>query len=98
MLGVVPVIKALRGRFLETAVRESKKRAKHFSDTDRLELETFTRSLINKLLHNPTIRLKELDRETSAGLNRLEAIRDLFDLEPIAGEENGPSRESEDAA
>jgi glutamyl-tRNA reductase len=92
-LGVVPIIKALRGQFLETATRESKKRAKHFSDTDRQELETFTRSLINKLLHNPTLRLKELDRETSEGLSRLEAIRDLFGLDLTRGEDETRSED-----
>lgn len=91
-LAVVPVIKALREQFLETATHEARKRAKHFSSADREELETFTHYLVNKLLHNPTLRLKELDRETSEGLSRLEAVRDLFALDltgPAAGTDSG---------
>jgi glutamyl-tRNA reductase len=43
-------------------------------------VDRLTRSLVNRLLHLPTTRLKALDLGSEAGLSRLRALRDLFAL------------------
>lgn len=81
-LEVTPVLRAFRSAFTETALAEAKKQSRHFSEADRQMLTRYTRSLVNKLLHHPTVRIKELDRSSPAGLARLDAVTDLFDLQP----------------
>ena len=80
-LEVAPVIKALRQTFREIGLAEAARQARHFSSDDREQLEKYTQSLLNKLLHHPTVRIKELDRSTPEGLRMLETTRRLFDLD-----------------
>jgi len=47
---------------------------------ERDELDAMSRSLVAKLLHEPTIRLKEAGG-TVRGERLAEAIRELFDLD-----------------
>ena len=79
-LAVTPVIRALRGSFEEIGRREAHKHAKHFHRSDREMLERYTHALINKLLHRPTIRIKELNQSTADGVTKLSAVQDLFQL------------------
>jgi glutamyl-tRNA reductase len=88
-LEVVPVVRALRRTFLEIGERETLKQAKRFHRTDREALKKYTQALINKLLHHPTLRIKELDRSTTVGFGKLAAMRDLFGLEPESGDDAG---------
>jgi glutamyl-tRNA reductase len=88
-LEVVPMVRALRRAFLEIGERETLKQAKRFHRTDREALEKYTQALINKLLHHPTLRIKELDRSTAEGFGKLAAMRDMFDLEPESGDDAG---------
>ncbi len=81
-LEVVPMVRALRRMFLKIGEHETRKQAKHFARGNRQALEKYTQSLINKLLHHPTLRIKELDRSTSDGFAKLAALRELFDLHP----------------
>ena len=46
-------------------------------------LERYTRSHISKLLHHPTVCIKDLDRSTADGIAKLSAVRDLFQLPQI---------------
>ncbi len=85
-LAVTPVIRALRRSFEEIGRREAHKHAKRFYRSDREMLERYTHALINKLLHRPTIRIKELDESTAAGVTKLSAVQDLFQLSPEAPE------------
>ena len=85
-LAVTPVIRALRGSFEEIGRREAHKHAKHFHRSDREMLERYTHALINKLLHRPTIRIKELNQSTADGLTKLSAVQDLFQLSVEAPE------------
>ena len=91
-LAVAPMIRALRKAFEEIGEREALKHSKHFHRSDREMLERYTRSLINKLLHHPTIRIKELDRSTAEGVNKLAAVQELFQLRSDA-----PTRPPADA-
>ncbi len=79
-LHVVPVLRAFRDRFHEVGMREVGKQA-GLSEEERESLERYTRSLVNKLLHSPTTRIKNVDASTVHGLRKLVAIQELFELE-----------------
>ena len=80
-LEVVPVIRALRGRFQEIADQELKKRSKAFHSEDQEALEEYTRSLLNKLLHQPTSRIRNVEPSDSHGIHKLVAVQELFELD-----------------
>ena len=79
-LQVKPTIRALRLSFEEIARAEAELHAKHFHQSERELLDRFTGALVNKLLHHPTIRIKQLDRSTGDGVAKLAAVQDLFAL------------------
>ena len=80
-LEMVPVIRALRGRFEEIASQEMQRQAKNFHPSDKEALEVYTRALLNKLLHQPTTRIRKVEPSSSQGLNKLVAIQELFELD-----------------
>lgn len=80
-LQVVPVIRALRDSFHATAEREMDKYARRLKDADRETLRAYTRALLNKLLHQPTSRIRNVDPTTHRGVHKLVAIQELFELE-----------------
>jgi len=98
-LEVVPVIRALRGRFHELAHQEIERQAKHFSASDREALERFTQGLVNKLLHQPTTRIRNVEKASAHGLHKLVAVQELFELDVEAYKKtNGSGKEgSEDS-
>ncbi len=77
---MVPVLTALRDQFFETGAREVEAQVKRVGPERRGEIERYTRSLLAKLLHGPTTRLKELDRGPGEGAALVEALRELFEL------------------
>jgi glutamyl-tRNA reductase len=82
-LGVVPAIKAFRGRM--DAVREAElqralRRMPHLTDADRAMVEQLSHALMNKFLHQPTIALKRA-AEAGNGDALLLALRALFERE-----------------
>ena len=80
-LDVVPTIAALRERaegIVEQVLRENEQRWESLSEADRERLGVMARAVVNRLLHEPTLRLKSGD----AGYAHLHALRELFDLEP----------------
>jgi glutamyl-tRNA reductase len=80
-LEMVPVIRALRGRFEEIAGKEIQKQAKNFHPSDREALREYTRALLNKLLHQPTTRIRSVEPSSTHGLHKLVAIQELFELD-----------------
>jgi glutamyl-tRNA reductase len=76
---VAPLIAALRARAEELRYAEVERAAKGLSDTERAALDAATRSLVAKLLHEPTVRLKE-EAGTARGERFAEAVRELFQL------------------
>jgi glutamyl-tRNA reductase len=81
-LGVVPVIKAFRGRLEEMRAAElerAMRRLGHLAPEDRARVEQLSHALLNKFLHQPTITLKEA-AEQGRGYGLLEALRRLFGL------------------
>jgi len=89
--GVVPVLKALRGHFSAVGEGELKRtlaQLGHLGAGDREAVERAMRSLVNKLLHTPSTRLKALGTEPD-GLLYANALSTLFELEPGAEEPAG---------
>ncbi|NIP82447.1 MAG: glutamyl-tRNA reductase, partial [Gemmatimonadetes bacterium] len=65
-LHVVPVLRAFRDRFHEVGHQEVA-RQRGLTEEERESLAGYTRQLINKLLHHPTTRIKNIDAMTSHG-------------------------------
>ena len=86
-LEVLPTLAALRAHATEIAdqvVRENAGKWESASSRDLERVEALARAVVNRLLHDPTVRMKELrDDRVHA---RMALVRDLFGLE---GEEDG---------
>ncbi|GAB4270673.1 MAG: glutamyl-tRNA reductase [Candidatus Promineifilaceae bacterium] len=81
-LTIKPVIVNLRHKAEAIRQQEMEKTLKHLGHVDpetRTHLDHLTRSLINKLLHEPTLRLKQSAGEEEAMIYA-ETLRDLFGL------------------
>jgi glutamyl-tRNA reductase len=81
--GVVPAIAALRARAEEIRLRELGRAARRLADLspeERRAVEAVTVQIVNKLLHDPTVRLKEAAAGAD-GASYADAVRHLFGLE-----------------
>jgi glutamyl-tRNA reductase len=85
-LGIVPTIKSLRSFFESIENDELSKIKNKVSEEDYIKLEDMTKRLIGRILHNPTIKLREL-AESGENLDKADehtgAIKFLFDLDNI---------------
>jgi glutamyl-tRNA reductase len=79
-LDVVPAIASLRARAEEIRSAELAKVEGRISDDERRTLESVTAQILNKLLHLPTIRMKEA-AVGADGAAYADAVRHLFGLE-----------------
>jgi glutamyl-tRNA reductase len=77
-LEVVPAIASLRARAEE--IRSAELAKLHVSDDERRTIESVTAQILNKLLHLPTIRMKEA-AVNADGVAYADAVRHLFGLE-----------------
>jgi glutamyl-tRNA reductase len=77
-LEVVPAIASLRARAEE--IRSTELAKLHVSDDERRTIESVTSQILNKLLHLPTIRMKEA-AVSADGAAYADAVRHLFGLE-----------------
>ncbi len=86
-LEVLPTLAALRShatRIATEVVRENAGRWESASPRDLERIDAIVRAVVNRLLHDPTVRLKELrDDRVHA---RTALVRDLFGLEVQQGE------------
>jgi len=81
-LSAVPTIRSLRKVFHLTAEEELQKvfrRIKKMPDSERKEIEQFVHKLVNKLLHDPSLNLKQFAQEEDSHLY-MESIAKLFNL------------------
>jgi glutamyl-tRNA reductase len=86
-LEVLPTIAALRSsaaRIAEQVLAENAGRWESASPRDRERIEQLARTIVNRLLHEPTLRLKDLSDERLHV--RMAVIRDLFGLSVEDGE------------
>jgi glutamyl-tRNA reductase len=79
-LDVVPAIASLRARAEEIRSAELAKLNGRLSDDERRTIESVTAQILNKLLHLPTVRMKEA-AVGSDGAAYADAVRHLFGLE-----------------
>ena len=90
-LDVVPLIRAMRDRAEEVRrleVEKALRRLDHLGPDDRAAVEKLTRQILNKVLHQPTVRLREAASQGN-GLAVVHAARYLFDAEPTEEREDG---------
>jgi glutamyl-tRNA reductase len=90
---VKPVLKALRQHFADTGQQELEKllgRLKHLPESDAQALRGLVQSLVNKLLHQPSTRLRTMGEDLN-GQMYAQALQELFGLAPdAAGHEERP--------
>jgi glutamyl-tRNA reductase len=87
-LAVAPTVTALRARANQVIDAELSRldgRLPDLDPTDRREVADAVRRAVEKLLHAPTVRVKELASEPG-GDQYAAALRELFDLDPAAAE------------
>lgn len=85
-LEVLPTLTALRRHATEIAsqvVSENAGKWETLSERDRARVDAIARTIVNRLLHDPTARLKELHDDRVHA--RMAMIRDLFGLEVESG-------------
>lgn len=85
---VTPTVVALRTMatgVVETELQRLAGRLPNLDDVDRAEIEIAVRRVADKLLHQPTVRVKELAGETGA-VSYAAALAELFALDPEAVE------------
>ncbi len=95
-LAVQPTIRALRDygdAIVEQVLTENEGRWETVSERDRARVEAVARSVMNRLLHEPTLHLRTLGEGRSHG--RLQIMRELFGLEgaPDAAPAEQPAAE-----
>ena len=79
---VAPLVAQLRGRADRVRIAEIERLNHRLSDLDdrqRDAVEALAAGIVGKLLHDPTVRLKDA-AGTARGERLAEALRDLFDL------------------
>lgn len=82
-LEVMPVVVGLREKGDEVIARvlaENENRWGDLSDRDRERVETLARTIVGRMLHEPTVRLKEI-AGTDESYEVLAMVRDLFGLD-----------------
>src|SRR5690242_3984724 len=82
-LSAVPVLTNFRGemdRLREREVASALRQLDHLTPADRAVVEQLSRSLMNKFLHGPTVRLRAA-AANGRGLGIIDAVRYLFGLD-----------------
>ena len=82
-LATIPVLTEFRARMDNVRDREVTdllRRLEHLPSADRQSIEHFSRALMNKFLHEPSVRLREA-ASNGRGLGIVDALRYLFALE-----------------
>ena len=90
-LDVLPTISALRQRgeeIVDQVLRENSSRWESVSPADRERLETMARAVVSRMLHDPTLRLKDSAGEHDS-YRYVHALRELFALDLAQEPEEG---------
>ena len=94
-LAAGPLITELRARFERIRQEEVDRHSRHLGPRERDAVERATRGLLNKLLHGPTVHLRNGGARDIEGL---EMIRRMFQLEGETGEERAEREETSAAS
>jgi len=82
-LGVVPLITALQKKataIQEEAMRKIENKLPDLNDTERRLIRKYTKSIINQMMHDPIVRIKEMAAERGAK-EALQLFAEIFALE-----------------
>ncbi len=79
-LEITPTLQQLRKRFETIRQEELQHFRRKFSDEDWSTVEELTRRMTNKMLHTPTVKLKELF-DNPDGIHKISLIKQLFELD-----------------
>jgi glutamyl-tRNA reductase len=91
-LAAVPVLTAMRERMEDLRTKElaeAMRRLQHLPPDERAVVEELSRTLMNKFLHEPTVRLRAA-ASNGRGLGVVDTVRYLFGLEPRANPDAKP--------
>jgi glutamyl-tRNA reductase len=91
-LEIVPTIAALRERgdkIVAQVLRDNDERWESVSENDRRRLEMMARAVVSRLLHEPTLRLKDSDDDRAYVY--VDALRELFALDGSDAAEETPA-------
>ena len=89
-----PVINPSKGGTTTTISDSALRRLGHLSPEDREAVEALTRSLMNKLLHAPTVRLRKA-AGNGRGVSVLDTVRYLFELDRNPGADMAADQEDD---
>ena len=81
---VAPTVTALRaraGELVEAEMRRLERRTPDLGERERAEVRRAVERVVDKLLHTPTVRVKELAQDGQGG-SYARALSELFDLDP----------------
>jgi glutamyl-tRNA reductase len=82
---VAPTVAALRSRAADVVAAElsrlDQRLPEDLSKNTRAEIQLAVHRVVEKLLHTPTVRVKELAGDSKSG-DYTQALRELFDLDP----------------
>ncbi len=98
-LAAVPVLRTFRSQMnqvREDELARTMKKLAHLAPNDRAAVDLFSRALMNKFLHEPSVRLRAASAN-GHGLAIVDALRYLFALEPAdddAAPDDVPNSES----
>jgi glutamyl-tRNA reductase len=95
-LEVTPTLRALRERadaVVDALLAENEGRWEALTERDRARVETLARAAVNRLLHEPTARVKGLEADQRHA--RLQLLRELFGLEEAEAADAEPGRTAE---
>jgi glutamyl-tRNA reductase len=95
-LAAVPVLRTFRtemDRMREAELADAMRRLEHLSPRDREAVEHFSKALMNKFLHEPSVRLRAA-AANGRGLGVVDALRYLFDLRATDAEGTDGAPES----
>jgi glutamyl-tRNA reductase len=91
-LDVVPTISALRQRgeeVVDHVLRENESRWESLSEADRERVAVLARTVVSRLLHEPTLRLKGV-AGGEASYSYVHALHELFGLEAVRAPQENP--------
>lgn len=81
---VAPTVAALRaraGQLVDDEMRRLERRTPGMGEAERAEVRRAVERVVDKLLHTPTVRVKELAQDGQGG-SYARALSELFDLDP----------------
>ena len=81
---VAPTVTALRsraGELVDVELTRLERRTPDLTDAERAEVRRAVERVVDKLLHTPTVRVKELAQDGQGG-SYARALSELFDLDP----------------